>query len=110
MALRAEDALSDGATVARSGKAAGAEPAFKKAVGGLGSAFQRLQDFDRHLQAGRGSHGQLLAQAGWFDVSFLFLLCSFMASLFFATKPASDMRFAIATLGQRLIRAHGLQG
>jgi 2'-5' RNA ligase len=33
-----------------------------------------------------------------------------MASLFFATKPASDMRFAIATLGQRLIRAHGLQG
>lgn len=33
-----------------------------------------------------------------------------MTSLFFAAKPAPDMRLAIAALGERLARAHGLQG
>jgi len=33
-----------------------------------------------------------------------------MANLFFAAKPAPDMRLAIAALGQGLIRAHGLKG
>jgi 2'-5' RNA ligase len=33
-----------------------------------------------------------------------------MASLFFAAKPSPEMRLAIAALGERLARAHGLQG
>ena len=38
------------------------------------------------------------------------MLRSCVTSLFFAAKPAPEMRLAIAALGQRLIRAHGLQG
>jgi 2'-5' RNA ligase len=33
-----------------------------------------------------------------------------MAGLFFAAKPPPELRLAIAALGQRLARAHGLEG
>lgn len=38
------------------------------------------------------------------------MLCSNVVNLFFAAKPALEVRLALAELAQRLIRAHGLHG
>jgi 2'-5' RNA ligase len=54
--------------------------------------------------------GHFLAEGARFDSGFLFLLCSGVVNLFFAAKPAPEVRLAIAELGQGLIRAHGLRG